>query len=441
MKAKKGIKQVIAMLLCAVLVVSGVSATKPMKAQGASNVLTISSVRELKEFAQKVNSGNSYKGYTVKLTRDLAFDGMVNNFTTIGTNGYSYHPFEGVFDGCGHTISGINITAVENVNEDSTGLFGSVDGTVKNLTLKDCDFSSRLLEYHSTGMDIGSIASTLCTNGTIDNCHVIGGSVRGTGDIGGLIGDLSGGTIRNSSTSARVERGEDNGWSYTGGTGGIVGKMRGSAMVLNSFNMGDVFRGREANPSGGIVGGQESGTIQNCYNVGKADYGIAYAANGIVSNSYCSESSSEANFYSMKGVEQGCKAFPASDMATDEFLTLLNKGAVNSVCRNWEFRSDVSNYPVIVKNLPSQTIKVNVSGRNYKATSLKRGSYTFNIGATAKTRVIYRVVTGRNYISVNAKGKVVVKKNTPKGTYKITVTAVESAKYKSAARTIIVRVK
>lgn len=269
----------------------------------------------------------------------------------------------------------------------------------------------------------------------VDNCYVIGGSVNSTRNAGGLVATLKG-TIRNSITSAKVECVDR---KYL--AGGIVGETEGSAMVLNSCNMGDVSRDEKGYPSGGIVGCQHSGTIQNCYNVGKADYGIAYAANGIVSNSYCSESSSEANFYSMKGVEQGCKAFPASDMATDEFLTLLNKGAVNSVCRNWEFRSDVSNYPVIVKNLPSQTIKVNVSGRNYKATSLKRGSYTFNIGATAKTRVIYRVVTGRNYISVNAKGKVVVKKNTPKGTYKITVTAVESAKYKSAARTIIVRVK
>lgn len=140
MKGKKGIKQVIAMLLCAVLVVSGVSATKPMKAQGASNVLTISSVRELKEFAQKVNSGNSYKGYIVKLTRDLAFDGMVNNFTTIGCD---YRSFDGVFDGCGHTISGINVTAMYQVNDYSCGLFGEVNGTVKNVILKDCDFSSR----------------------------------------------------------------------------------------------------------------------------------------------------------------------------------------------------------------------------------------------------------------------------------------------------------
>lgn len=78
------------------------------KIQGETADLTISSERELLEFSRSVNTGNSYKGKLIKLTKDIKVDGTVNKFTPIG-NDYE-NAFEGTFDGEGHTISGINVT-------------------------------------------------------------------------------------------------------------------------------------------------------------------------------------------------------------------------------------------------------------------------------------------------------------------------------------------
>lgn len=53
--------------------------------QAAAKVYKIGSVWELNEFSRRVNSGNSYEGYVVKLTKDIVYDGSVNNFNSIGT--------------------------------------------------------------------------------------------------------------------------------------------------------------------------------------------------------------------------------------------------------------------------------------------------------------------------------------------------------------------
>lgn len=46
--------------------------------------LTISSVKELKQFSKSVTNGNSYKGKLIKLTKNIKFDKTVkNNFKTI----------------------------------------------------------------------------------------------------------------------------------------------------------------------------------------------------------------------------------------------------------------------------------------------------------------------------------------------------------------------
>ena len=63
------------------------------------------------------------------------------------------------------------------------------------------------------------------------------------------------------------------------------------------------------------------------------------------------------------------------------------------------------------------------------------------MGATAKTGLKYKVVLGSNYVSVNSKGNVTVKKGTPKGTYKILVTAKSDSKYHQAVKQMIITVK
>lgn len=80
------------------------------------------------------------------------------------------------------------------------------------------------------------------------------------------------------------------------------------------------------------------------------------------------------------------------------------------------------------RTLRSQTIKVKNSSKTVNYSSLKKSAMSFSIGASAKTSLTYKATVGSKYLSVDKKGKVTVKKGTPKGTYRIAVTAKGSSK-------------
>lgn len=274
--------------------------------------LTISSERELNEFAQKVNAGNDYEGKLIVLTEDIKYDGVtVNNFVPIG---WESRQFLGTFDGCGHTISGIDVTSTSYY--DDTGLFGYIgrSGVVKNVVLKDSSFfSSFSYDNHR-----GCLA---CVNyGIIDNCHERASSLSL-----GFVGENHG-IIRNcSSTSDKIlHSGHDS-------LGGIADFNGGT--ISNCCNIGNIQR--DEGIAGGIAGENE-GTIQNCYNTGLVQDGGKGGITGynkssaIVANCFCSEESSKSNFITMQGVEKNCKAYPLSEMQTETFVNLLNANRGNN---------------------------------------------------------------------------------------------------------------
>ena len=155
----------------------------------ADHAYMINRPGELDLLAQRVNSGtgdadaaNGYSGKYFVLGADIAYDPNAvdangENFTAIG-NYFSNHPFNGTFDGQGHTISGIRINKD---HKDFQGLFSYVNGgTVKNVTLAEANI---------TGKDgVGGIVSR--NNGTIENCLVIGTTISA----------ISGGVIVGSSS-------------------------------------------------------------------------------------------------------------------------------------------------------------------------------------------------------------------------------------------------
>lgn len=98
-----------------------------------------------------------------------------------------------------------------------------------------------------------------------------------------------------------------------------------------------------------------------------------------------------------------------------------------------------------VQEVKSQKITCKVTKKTYKKSSLKKKSKSFYIKAKAKTKVTYKVSKypkgGKKYIKVNSKGKVTIKKGAKKGTYKITVTAKKTSKYKKATKTVTIKVK
>lgn len=140
------------------------------------NIITeIWNVEDYVAFAESVTKDNDYEYYEVTLYADLDFSGY-ENFPVIGVmeDVNDNMTFEGVFNGNGHTISGIHIDKPD----ETVGLFAKLDGVVKNLRIEDCSFRGELC---------GAIAAENY-EGAILNCYV---DANVSGDIAGDIAGLN----------------------------------------------------------------------------------------------------------------------------------------------------------------------------------------------------------------------------------------------------------
>lgn len=211
---------------------------------------TISTPEELAGLAKLVNGGTDFAGKTIALDRDL--DLGDREWTPIGsyTNRATNSPFAGTFDGGGHEITGLYINAS---GEDSQGLFGCVNGTVKNLGVS------------GTVTGVWGVGGVVGHNyrGTVESCHNTG-TVTGRERVGGVVGDNYIGTVESCYNTGAVSGGER--------VGGVAGGS--SGMVESCFNTGVVTGGKDA---GGVVGNNTgnavdnmlfTGAVWNCYNTG-----------------------------------------------------------------------------------------------------------------------------------------------------------------------------
>ena len=126
----------------------GETVSEPETDGSDANVYYIKSAAELAWVAQQVNEGNeTFKGKTLRLMKDINLNGQ--EWKPIGkVTSYPTISFKGTFDGQGYTIS--NLKASDDLpSYAAAGLFGSICGTVKNLTLKDVDIRST----HYAGME------------------------------------------------------------------------------------------------------------------------------------------------------------------------------------------------------------------------------------------------------------------------------------------------
>ena len=146
-------------------------------------------------------------------------------------NSYKRKPmlYAGIFDGKGHSISGVYANLYDapvedpkNIynNKDYAGLFGLLEGVTRNLS-------------------------------------VIDSYMRGDYCIGGICGNEDGGTIQNCYSAATVC-----GDSYIGG---ICGRSQSNSIIENCYNAGYIYG---ADGSIGGICGDNCATLQGCYNVG-----------------------------------------------------------------------------------------------------------------------------------------------------------------------------
>ena len=159
---------------------------------------------ELAGLAELVNYGTDFKNVTVYLGDDIDLMGTrtLCHWTPIGTDRYS---FDGSFDGCGHTISGLYI-------DDDTlslvGLFGAMeDGRVLNLAVTGTVYSN------NDKAVCGSIAG-YALDSSIENCwaNVL---LSGKADMGGFCGEGEGLYLGNCWFAGQVDT--------TGACGALIG--------------------------------------------------------------------------------------------------------------------------------------------------------------------------------------------------------------------------
>lgn len=238
----------------------GQTMTEPKQSDG---VYQIGTGAELYWFANEVKTK-----YTINavLTADIDLAGY--KWTPVKPNSSSYG-YAGTFDGQGHTVKNLYVDNVQDA-----GLFGSVTGQIKNLTVEG-NISA------STATHAGGIAGMLKENAgknvLISNCvSKVNITFTGTSNYvyaGGIVGYCG----ANSDTSTNVI---DN-CSYYGTitakngscAGGILGAMTNrNVTIKNSSNYGTVIA---KNNVGGILGIHNeasskapAGKIIDCYNAG-----------------------------------------------------------------------------------------------------------------------------------------------------------------------------
>ena len=204
----------------------------------------ISTEESLRAFAAAVKADDgkgtySLSGVSFYLANDIALTGTWTPVSNAAL--YPGDFFAGTFDGCGHTISGLNV--------QGRGLFAAINqAAIRNLNVSGT--------VNSTVSYVGGIVGKV-QDGTIENCS-FSGSVTGGGYTGGIAGGLS---SNNVTISGCV-----NAADVTGTTaGGILGYWRKAATIQNCYNTGSITGSDKA---AGIVAHLNKGTIEKCYSIG-----------------------------------------------------------------------------------------------------------------------------------------------------------------------------
>jgi len=252
-------------LVCTVYAVQGNAYTQDPVAPGeqAKEYIEINSVQELKDFRDAVNSGAQYQGKTATTANvqlganiDLANEA----WTPIGPNADSANKFKGTFDGKGYKIS--NLYVEQSAGYHAAGLFGALNGTLKNLTIENATIIN-LSSGSATDNGTAVVAGSIYTTGSIKNVHVVNATVSGNRYVGGISGYVYGSITDCSVSNATITATPDDlAGSYDNGdkVGGIAGYFGAKNTYSISGNKVSNVTLKGYRDIGGIVGSGLSGT-------------------------------------------------------------------------------------------------------------------------------------------------------------------------------------
>lgn len=185
-------------------------------ASNKPNNITVNADSPVSAADMKAIAGTTgvFAGQTIKLTSDIDMTGQ--KYTPIQYQSSS-NGLQATFDGCNHTIR--NLSFSSNVQGAHVGFIAKLNGTVKNLKIENAKFTG--INY------IGGIVGGLY--GSIFNCHVTNSTLTanfiasGEGaDVGGIVGFMrdTQGNIEDCSVTNTIVKGSRD-------VGGVVGKYQG----------------------------------------------------------------------------------------------------------------------------------------------------------------------------------------------------------------------
>ena len=222
----------------------------------------IDSADKLIALSEGASKGNSFQNRHFLLTENIDLTGV--EWTPIGDYVSGWNSFDGVFDGNGNEIKGLNIS--KGTDNSSTwyyaGLFGECgeESVIKNLSV------SGEINVAGTGGDptVGAIAAL--TAGTIENCSSdmkITGLCIGSLYIGGIVGKTDGydAVIKNCSARGNitVSNSSNGDQSYVGGIAGYVRAIGYITECRNDADIDSVFS--ESGQKGTIISGGIAGYV------------------------------------------------------------------------------------------------------------------------------------------------------------------------------------
>lgn len=278
----------------------------------------ISSAADLAQLANDVASTPNFsRGRYFKLTADIVINEGVNAVSqTDLQNGKAfpqtamigdyagendYTPFQGVFDGDGHVISGFYTVP----NANYVGLFRVLDGAeIRNLGLKDC--------FVYAGAYLSCLAG-LVKDSRIINCYVVDSKIVGWGSNSGPLGGQIFGTskIQNCYTAMTLSTKND-----TGGIVGRIGNGTTEQVVIENCYTTSKITTSKSNKAGVTATNAEGSVVRYCYFTSASGANAVWPAQD-------------------KGTTEDCQQMTEEEIQTDEFVDLLNSHAesIPGACR------------------------------------------------------------------------------------------------------------
>ncbi len=316
---------------------------------GGVEYYEITSPEELIGFLDSVTTKNMGKpSLRAYLKNDIVFGADTSKLCSkrwVRSDRNEY--FEGDFDGKGHTIYGLN------AERSLFQIVGQGGGFVHDFNVANSSFGSdtaymaaAVVTEMQSGLSNVNVINTDVRSGFIAggvvarmlspsdaqlayilSCNMIGGSVKGSTYVGGVVGTAYG-RVAGCTNSAKVTfvQNEKVGPDYNVFVGGIAGDAdaRDGISIENCVNRGDVeiVSGSALSYAGGIVG-YVLGSVRNLQNYGNVSAKTAFTCDTVSSDWFI-------NLY--VGGIAGSKHFHKNE--TSEIRDLLNEGDVTAIVQS-----------------------------------------------------------------------------------------------------------